>query len=37
VQAIAHVDGEALPVAPGPITARLASAFRELVAATPDP
>jgi branched-chain amino acid aminotransferase len=37
VQAIAHVDGVALPVAPGPITSRLASAFRELVASTPDP
>jgi branched-chain amino acid aminotransferase len=37
VQGIAHVDGVALPVAPGPITSRLARAFRELVAATPDP
>jgi branched-chain amino acid aminotransferase len=37
VQAIAHVDGRALPIAPGPTTARLASAFRELVATTPDP
>jgi branched-chain amino acid aminotransferase len=37
VQAIAHVDGAAMPVAPGPITSRLASAFRELVTSTPDP
>ena len=37
VQAIAHVDERALPVAPGPISARLADAFRELVARTLDP
>ena len=37
VQAIAHVDGTALPEAPGPVTARLAAAFTALVASTPDP
>ncbi|HTL87245.1 MAG TPA: aminotransferase class IV [Acidimicrobiia bacterium] len=37
VQAIAHVDGRALPAAPGPISARLADAFRALVARTADP
>jgi branched-chain amino acid aminotransferase len=31
VQAIAHVDGVALSAAPGPITARLAAAFKDLV------
>ena len=37
VQAIAHVDGIALPHAPGPITARLAEAFTALVALDIDP
>jgi branched-chain amino acid aminotransferase len=37
VQPIAHVDGAALPAAPGPISARLATAFRDLVARTLDP
>jgi branched-chain amino acid aminotransferase len=30
LQAIASVDGDALPVAPGPITAKLAAAFTDL-------
>ena len=37
VQAISHVDGVALGAAPGPITARLAAAFRDLVKQNPDP
>ncbi|MET0421155.1 MAG: aminotransferase class IV [Acidimicrobiia bacterium] len=37
VQPIAHVDGRALPSAPGPIAARLAAAFDDLVARTKDP
>jgi len=37
VQAIAHVDGVALPVAPGPVTARLRAAFTDLVARDLDP
>ena len=37
VQAIAHVDGAALPIAPGPITAQLAVAFTDLVARDLDP
>jgi branched-chain amino acid aminotransferase len=37
VQAIAHVDGVALPAAPGPMTARLAAAFKELLARSVDP
>jgi branched-chain amino acid aminotransferase len=37
VQAIARVDGHALPSAPGPLTTALADAFRALVARTPDP
>jgi branched-chain amino acid aminotransferase len=37
VQAIAHVDGVALAAAPGPVTARLGSAFRDLVARSIDP
>jgi branched-chain amino acid aminotransferase len=37
VQAIAHVDGVALPAAPGPVTARLAASFKELVARSVDP
>ena len=37
VQAIAHVDGVALPVAPGPLTEKLARAFRDLLAGDLDP
>jgi branched-chain amino acid aminotransferase len=37
VQPIAHVDGVALPAAPGPVSAKLAAAFTELVARNPDP
>jgi len=37
VQPIAHVDGVAMPAAPGPVTARLAEAFRDLVAHNLDP
>ena len=37
VQAIAHVDGVALPTAPGPMTSRLAAAFTDLVARNVDP
>ena len=37
VQAIAHIDGIALPHAPGPMTARLAEAFTALVALDIDP
>jgi branched-chain amino acid aminotransferase len=37
VQAIAHVDGAPLAEAPGPLTARLAQAFTDLVARDPDP
>jgi branched-chain amino acid aminotransferase len=37
VQAIARVDGRELPAAPGPLTARLDTAFRELVTLDPDP
>ncbi len=37
VQPIAHVDGARLPLAPGPVTARLAAAFKDLVARDPDP
>ena len=37
VQPIAHVDGRPLPLAPGLISARLAEAFRALVARTLDP
>jgi branched-chain amino acid aminotransferase len=37
VQPIAHVDGRPLGAAPGPLGARLAAAFRDLVARTPDP
>jgi branched-chain amino acid aminotransferase len=37
VQPISHVDGAALPAAPGPITAAVAVAFAELVARDPDP
>ena len=37
VQAISHVDGTALPRAPGPITTRLADAFTALVARNMDP
>jgi len=37
VQAIAHVDGRALPAAPGSLTKRLAEAFDALVALDIDP
>jgi branched-chain amino acid aminotransferase len=37
VQAIAHVDGVALPVAPGPVAIELAARFKELVARDLDP
>jgi branched-chain amino acid aminotransferase len=37
VQPIAHVGGAAMAAAPGPITAKLASAFRDLVARDLDP
>jgi branched-chain amino acid aminotransferase len=37
VQAIAEVDGQRLPVAPGPVTARLAGAFTDLVRRDLDP
>ena len=37
VQPIATVDGQPLPIAPGPVTARLATLFRELVARDLDP
>jgi branched-chain amino acid aminotransferase len=37
VQAIARVDGQKLPAAPGPVTARLAEAFTDLVARDLDP
>lgn len=37
VQPIAHVDGCALPAAPGPVSSRLAAAFRALVARDLDP
>lgn len=37
VQAIAKVDGQKLPAAPGPITTRLAEAFTELVGRDLDP
>jgi branched-chain amino acid aminotransferase len=37
VQPIAHVDGRALPAAPGPHTERAAAAFTDLVARTLDP
>ena len=37
VQAIAHVDGVALPAAPGPATSTLAAAFTDLVARDLDP
>lgn len=37
VQAIAKVDGQKLPAAPGPITTRLAEAFTELVRRDLDP
>ncbi len=37
VQAIARVDGVALPTAPGPVTSRLAAAFTDLVARNVDP
>jgi branched-chain amino acid aminotransferase len=37
VQPIAHVDGVALPAAPGPAATALATAFRALVARDIDP
>jgi branched-chain amino acid aminotransferase len=37
VQPIARLDGRTLPLAPGPVTARLAGAFRDLVAREKDP
>ena len=37
VQPIAHVDGVALPAAPGPVSKRLAAAFSELVGRETDP
>jgi branched-chain amino acid aminotransferase len=37
VQPIAHVDGVALPAAPGPVSKQLAAAFKELVARETDP
>ena len=37
VQGIAAVDGVALAVAPGPVTVRLAAAFRSLVTSDLDP
>jgi branched-chain amino acid aminotransferase len=37
VQAIAKVDGQKLPAAPGPLTTRLADAFTDLVARDLDP
>jgi branched-chain amino acid aminotransferase len=37
VQPIAHVDGVALPTAPGPVSIALATAFRALVARDIDP
>jgi len=37
VQAISHVDGHALPSAPGPVTERLAAAFVDLLARDLDP
>jgi branched-chain amino acid aminotransferase len=37
VQPIAHVDGRAIHAAPGPVSARLADAFRDLVQRTLDP
>jgi branched-chain amino acid aminotransferase len=37
VQTITHVDGDALPSAPGPVTARLAKEFKALVGRDLDP
>ena len=37
VQAIATVDDHALPIAPGPMTTRLAAAFTDLVQSELDP
>jgi branched-chain amino acid aminotransferase len=37
VQAISAVDGASLPAAPGPVTTRLAAAFKNLVADSIDP
>ncbi|MEX2256658.1 MAG: aminotransferase class IV [Acidimicrobiia bacterium] len=37
VQALSHIDGTALPAAPGPVTRRFADAFGALIARDPDP
>ena len=37
VQAVAHVDGRAVPAAPGPLTRAAARAFAERSAADLDP
>ena len=37
IQAISAVDGNRLPVAPGPVTTLLADAFRRMVADNLDP
>jgi branched-chain amino acid aminotransferase len=37
VQPIAHVDGVALPAAPGPVSTQLAAEFKELVTREHDP
>lgn len=37
VQAIGRVDGQTLPIAPGPVTTRLADAFTDLVSRNLDP
>jgi branched-chain amino acid aminotransferase len=37
IQAISRVDGNPLPVAPGPVTTLLADAFRRMVAEDLDP
>jgi branched-chain amino acid aminotransferase len=37
LQAVSHVDGNPLPVAPGPVTTLLADAFRRMVAEELDP
>jgi hypothetical protein len=37
VQPIATVDGDALPAAPGPVTEKLAAAFKDLVGRDLDP
>jgi branched-chain amino acid aminotransferase len=37
IQALSHIDGTALPAAPGPVTRRFADAFGALIARDPDP